>query len=135
MPDAGGYDPGRRRLPPKNVFGEPLKECCTNPLTGFYRDGACNTGPEDVGVHTVCASMTADFLAFSKAAGNDLSTPVPQFGFAGLKPGDCWCLCAARWKEAFDAGKAPRIRLAATHEATLDIVPLDTLKKHALDIS
>jgi uncharacterized protein (DUF2237 family) len=135
MPDAGGLDPGRRRLPPKNVFGEPLKECCANPLTGFYRDGACNTGPEDVGVHTVCASMTADFLAFSKAAGNDLSTPVPQFGFEGLKPGDCWCLCAARWKEAFDADKAPRIRLAATHEATLEIVPLDTLKKYALDIS
>jgi uncharacterized protein len=135
MPDAGGFDPGRRRLPPKNVFGEPLKECCANPLTGFYRDGACNTGPEDVGVHTVCASMTADFLAFSKAAGNDLSTPVPQFGFEGLKPGDCWCLCAARWKEAFDADKAPRIRLAATHEATLELVPLDTLKKYALDIS
>ena len=77
MPDAGGYDPGRRRLPPKNVFGEPLKECCSAPLTGFYRDGACNTGPEDFGVHTVCAMMTADFLAFSKAAGNDLSTPMP----------------------------------------------------------
>ena len=135
MPDAGGYDPGRRRSPSKNVFGEPLKECCTSPLTGFYRDGACNTGPEDAGVHTVCALMTDDFLAFSKAAGNDLSTPVPQFGFEGLKAGNCWCLCAARWKEAFDAGHAPRIRLAATHEATLDIVPLDTLKKYALDIS
>jgi hypothetical protein len=104
-------------------------------LTGFYRDGACNTGPEDHGVHTVCASMTADFLAFSKAAGNDLSTPVPQFGFAGLNPGDCWCLCAARWREALEAGHAPRIRLTATHEATLEIVPLDMLKKHALDIS
>lgn len=135
MPDAGGYDPGRRRPPPKNVLGETLTECCAKPLTGFYRDGACNTGPEDFGVHTVCASMTADFLAFSKAAGNDLSTPVPQFGFEGLKPGDCWCLCAARWKEAFDAGAAPRIRLQATHEATLDIVPLDTLKKFALDLS
>ena len=135
MPDAGGFDPGRRRAPSRNVLGEPLKECCAKPLTGFYRDGACNTGPEDVGVHTVCALMSADFLAFSKAAGNDLSTPVPQFGFEGLKPGDCWCLCAARWKEAFDADKAPRIRLAATHEATLEIVPLDTLKKYALDIS
>ena len=135
MPDAGGFDPGRRRAPSRNVLGEPLKECCAKPLTGFYRDGACNTGPEDVGVHTVCALMTADFLAFSKAAGNDLSTPVPQFGFEGLKSGDCWCLCAARWKEALDAGRAPRVRLAATHEATLDIVPLDMLKKYALDIS
>jgi uncharacterized protein len=135
MPDAGGFDPGRRQAPPKNVFGETLKECCSKPLTGFYRDGACNTGPEDVGVHTVCAEMTGDFLAFSKAAGNDLSTPMPQFGFDGLKPGDCWCLCAARWREAFEAGHAPRIRLAATHEATLEIVPFDTLKKYALDIS
>jgi uncharacterized protein (DUF2237 family) len=135
MPDASGSDPGRRRDTPKNVFGETLDECCTTPLTGFYRDGSCNTGPEDFGVHTVCARVDVDFLAFSKAAGNDLSTPVPQVGFAGLKPGDCWCLCAARWKEAFDAGHAPRIRLAATHEATLDIVPFDTLKKYALDIS
>jgi uncharacterized protein (DUF2237 family) len=135
MPDAGGSDPGRRRAPPKNVFGETLVECCAKPLTGFYRDGSCNTGPEDFGVHTVCARVDADFLAFSKAAGNDLSTPVPQFGFDGLKPGDCWCLCAARWREAFDAGHPPRIRLAATHEATLDIVPLDTLKKYAIDIS
>jgi uncharacterized protein (DUF2237 family) len=134
MPDASGTDPGRRNAP-KNVFGETLSECCTTPLTGFYRDGSCNTGPEDFGVHTVCARVDADFLAFSKAAGNDLSTPIPQVGFAGLKPGDCWCLCAARWKEAFDAGHAPRIRLAATHEATLDIVPFDTLKKYALDIS
>src|ERR671928_222512 len=104
-------------------------ECCTNPLTGFYRTGSCETGPEDFGVHTVCAHVDAEFLAFSKAAGNDLSTPVPQVGFPGLKPGDCWCLCAARWREAFDAGKAPKVRLAATHEATLRIVPLDLLKK------
>ena len=135
MPDAGGFDPGRRPAPPKNVLGERLDECCAKPLTGFYRDGSCNTGPEDFGVHTVCARVDADFLAFSKAAGNDLSTPVPQAGFEGLKPGDCWCLCAARWKEAFDAGHAPRIRLGATHEATLEIVPFDTLKKYALDIS
>ena len=135
MPDSSGFDPGRRRAPSKNVLGETLSECCARPLTGFYRDGACNTGPEDFGVHTVCARVDADFLAFSKAAGNDLSTAVPQVGFAGLKPGDCWCLCAARWKEALDAGRAPRIRLAATHEATLDIVPLDTLKKFALDLS
>jgi hypothetical protein len=135
MPDASGSDPGRRRAAPRNVFGERLTECCSEPLTGFYRDGSCNTGPEDFGVHTVCARVDADFLAFSKAAGNDLSTPIPQVGFEGLKPGDCWCLCAARWKEALDAGHAPRIRLTATHEATLDIVPFDTLKKYALDIS
>ena len=135
MPDASGSDPRPRRDAPRNVFGERLGECCAKPLTGFYRDGSCNTGPEDFGVHTVCALVDADFLAFSKAAGNDLSTPVPQAGFEGLKPGDCWCLCAARWKEAFHAGHAPRVRLAATHEATLDIVPLDTLKKYALDIS
>jgi uncharacterized protein (DUF2237 family) len=135
MPDASGSDPGRRRDAPRNVFGERLDECCAKPLTGFYRDGSCNTGPEDFGVHTVCAQMTADFLAFSKAAGNDLSTPLPQFGFDGLKPGDCWCLCAARWKEAFEAGQAPRIRLTATHEATLEIVPLEALKKYALDVS
>ena len=135
MPDASGFERGRRPAPPKNVFGETLSECCAKPLTGFYRDGRCNTGPEDVGVHTVCARVDAEFLAFSKAAGNDLSTPVPQFGFEGLRPGDCWCLCAARWKDAFDAGHAPRIRLAATHEATLEIVPFETLKKYALDIS
>jgi uncharacterized protein (DUF2237 family) len=135
MPDASGFGPGRRSAPPKNVLGETLTECCAKPLTGFYRDGSCNTGPEDLGMHTVCAQVDADFLAFSKSAGNDLSTPVPQFGFDGLKPGDCWCLCAARWKEALDAGQAPRIRLAATHEATLEIVPLDTLKKFAIDLS
>jgi len=109
MPDASGSDPGRRAGPrpgPRNVFGEPLAECCSNPLTGFYRSGSCETGPEDFGVHTVCARVDAEFLAFSKAAGNDLSTPVPAAGFPGLKPGDCWCLCAARWKEAFDAGQA-----------------------------
>jgi uncharacterized protein (DUF2237 family) len=135
MPDASGSDPLPRREAPRNVYGERLSECCSQPLTGFYRDGCCNTGPEDFGVHTVCALMTAEFLAFSKAAGNDLSTPMPQFGFEGLKPGNCWCLCAARWKEALDAGHAPRIRLAATHEATLDIVPLELLKKHAIDLS
>jgi hypothetical protein len=135
MPDSSGFETGRGRAPPKNVLGETLSECCARPLTGFYRDGSCDTGPEDVGVHTVCTRVDAEFLAFSKAAGNDLSTPMPQFGFEGLKPGDCWCLCAARWKEAFDAGQAPRVRLTATHEATLEIVPLDTLKKFALDVS
>ncbi|HEX3954411.1 MAG TPA: DUF2237 domain-containing protein [Stellaceae bacterium] len=137
MPDGSGSGPWRGGRPqrPRNVFGEPLVECCAKPLTGFYRSGSCETGPEDVGVHTVCASVDADFLAFSKAAGNDLSTPMPAFGFAGLKPGDCWCLCAARWKEALEAGSAPKVRLAATHEATLAIVPLDELKKYAIDVS
>lgn len=137
MPDASGSGPWRpqRPRPARNVFGEPLAECCSKPLTGFYRTGSCETGPDDVGVHTVCAQVDADFLAFSKAAGNDLSTPAPAFGFDGLQPGDCWCLCAARWREAFEAGKAPRVRLAATHQATLDIVPFETLKKHAIDLS
>jgi uncharacterized protein len=137
MPDAGGFDPerGPRRLPPRNVFGEVLTGCCTKPLTGFYRTGSCETGPEDIGLHTVCAEVDAAFLEFSKNAGNDLSTPVPEVGFSGLKPGDCWCLCAARWLEAFEAGHAPKVRLAATHQATLAIVPLDLLKKHALDLS
>ena len=106
---------------PRNVFGEPLAECCTKPMTGFYRDGSCNTGPEDFGTHTVCTRVDAAFLAFSQSAGNNLSTPVPEFGFPGLKPGDCWCLCAERWKEAFEADKAPKVRLTATHEATLEV--------------
>jgi uncharacterized protein len=119
----------------RNVLGEPLAECCRDPLTGFYRDGACNTGPEDVGRHTVCALMDEAFLRFSQARGNDLSTPVPEIGFRGLRPGDCWCLCAERWREAFEAGRAPKVRLTATHEATLDIVPLADLKRHAVDLS
>ena len=109
LPDSSGFDPGRRPAPPKNVLGENLSECCTNPLTGFYRDGSCNTGPEDFGVHTVCTRVDAEFLAFSKAAGNDLSTPALHFGFPGLKPGDQWCLCVTRWQEAFEAGCAPRV--------------------------
>jgi uncharacterized protein (DUF2237 family) len=119
----------------RNVFGEPLSECCAKPLTGFYRTGSCETGPEDVGLHTVCTRVDAEFLAFSRAAGNDLSTPVAAAGFPGLVPGDCWCLCAERWKEAFEAGRAPRVRLTATHEATLEVVPLDLLKKYAIDLS
>ncbi|MCW5574793.1 MAG: DUF2237 domain-containing protein, partial [Burkholderiales bacterium] len=98
----------------RNVLGDKLQPCSERPLTGFFRDGCCNTSPEDAGVHTVCAVMTAEFLEFSKARGNDLSTPVPEFGFPGLKPGDRWCLCAPRWREALDAGRAPRVVLAAT---------------------
>ncbi len=119
----------------KNVLGGPLALCSDNPVTGFFRTGCCHTGPQDSGVHTVCVVMTDEFLAFSKAAGNDLSTPLKEFGFPGLKSGDRWCLCAARWKEAFDAGKAPRLVLAATHERTLQIAPLEILKKFAVDLN
>jgi uncharacterized protein (DUF2237 family) len=118
-----------------NVLGTPLETCCTSPMTGFYRDGMCNTGAGDFGAHTVCAQVTADFLAFSKARGNDLSTPVPAFDFPGLKPGDRWCLCASRWKEALDAGMAPRVVLASTHASTLEYVSLSDLKQYAVDLA
>jgi uncharacterized protein (DUF2237 family) len=113
----------------KNVLGADLESCSDDPLTGFYRDGCCETGGEDVGVHVVCARMTAEFLEFSKAAGNDLSTPGP--GFPGLKPGDRWCLCASRWQEAFEAGVAPPVVLEATHARALEWCTLDALKAHA----
>lgn len=116
-----------------NVLGEPLAACCTAPLTGFYRDGYCRTGFQDVGRHTVCAQVTAAFLEFSRARGNDLSTPRPEFEFPGLSPGDRWCLCVLRWKEALDAGLAPPVLLAATHENALQFVRLDDLRRHALD--
>jgi uncharacterized protein (DUF2237 family) len=119
----------------RNVYGEPLTGCSERPLTGFFRTGCCHTGPEDLGLHTVCVQVTAEFLAFSKARGNNLSTPQPGLGFPGLKPGDRWCLCAARWREAFEAGRAPRVILAATHEATLEIVDLKDLKSHAIDLA
>jgi len=119
----------------KNVYGDPLTGCSDRPLTGFYRTGCCHTGPEDLGLHTVCIEATAEFLAFSKARGNDLSTPHPDFGFPGLKSGDRWCLCAVRWREALEAGSAPRVVLAATHEATLDVVDLEDLKRHAIDLA
>jgi uncharacterized protein len=122
------YDAGAR-----NVLGGELAPCSLDPVTGFFRNGCCETGPHDVGLHTVCAVMTADFLAFSKLVGNDLSTPMPEYGFAGLKPGDRWCLCAPRWKEALDAGAAPQVVLEATHEETLAIVPLGVLKDHAIE--
>jgi uncharacterized protein len=119
----------------RNVFGEPIAVCSFTPRTGFYRTGCCETGLDDVGVHTVCVEATREFLAFSKARGNDLSTPRPEFRFPGLGPGDRWCLCAARWQEALEAGAAPRVVLAATHEATLAIVRLADLKRHALDLT
>ncbi len=116
----------------RNVLGQPLATCGCEPMTGFYRDGCCNTGPDDLGVHTVCAVVTADFLATSKRLGNDLSTPMPQYGFAGLKPGDRWCVCAARWKQVLDAGTACPIILEATHENTLRLIPFDILIQHAV---
>ena len=110
-----------------NVFGQPLITCSTNPMTGFFRDGCCNTNEEDFGVHTVCIVATTEFLEFSKQVGNDLSTPLPQWGFEGLKEGDKWCLCADRFKEAHDNGKAPKVLLEATNEKTLEIVSMDVL--------
>lgn len=117
----------------RNVLGGRLAECSMSPLTGFYRNGCCDTGSGDLGVHVVCAVMTAEFLRFSAACGNDLSTPMPEFGFPGLRPGDRWCLCALRWQEAFEAGQAPRVVLEATHEMALEWVNLDDLKQVAID--
>lgn len=118
-----------------NVFGEPLETCGTDPVTGFYRDGCCNTSDQDGGSHTVCARVTEEFLAFSRSRGNDLVTPRPEFGFPGLKAGDRWCLCASRWREAEQAGAAPRVVLAATHQRALEIVPLEALRPYATDVN
>ncbi|HLZ84107.1 MAG TPA: DUF2237 domain-containing protein [Caulobacteraceae bacterium] len=128
------YDTTRYDATARNVLGGELEPCSVDPVTGFYRNGCCETGPEDVGQHTVCAVMTEAFLAFSMAAGNDLSTPRPEFDFPGLKPGDRWCVCAPRWKEALDAGAAPPVVLAATHEEVLAITPLGVLKDHAVRV-
>ena len=116
-----------------NVLGRPLQPCSTDPMTGYFRDGCCRTDASDRGLHVVCAVMTAEFLAFSLRRGNDLSTPRPEFDFPGLRPGDRWCLCAPRWKEALDAGAAPPLVLEATHEETLAIVTLGVLKDHAVE--
>ncbi|WP_153557901.1 DUF2237 family protein [Roseimaritima sediminicola] len=117
----------------KNVFGQPLISCSTEPLTGFYRDGCCRTGAEDMGLHVVCCVMNDDFLRFSRWKGNDLSTPIPEYEFPGLKAGDRWCLCAARWKEAYDAGMAPEVVLAATHISALEFASLEELKEFAVE--
>lgn len=122
---------GRQR----NVLGGILGSCSEKPMAGFFRDGCCNTSDEDFGSHTICVVLTAEFLEFSRARGNDLSTPRPEFHFPGLKPGDRWCLCATRWHEALQAGKAPRVVLNASNEACLLIVPLDDLKRHAIDLN
>jgi uncharacterized protein len=118
-----------------NVLGGRLEPCSVEPRTGFFRDGCCNTSPEDFGLHVICARMTSEFLAFSAERGNDLSTPQPEAGFPGLKPGDRWCLCAGRWREALDAGVAPPVVLSATHEEALAVVALDDLKRHAVDLN
>ena len=119
----------------RNVFGEPLENCSRDPETGFFRDGCCRSGPEDVGSHTVCVRVTEKFLAFSRSRGNDLSTPRPEFGFQGLVEGDQWCLCAPRWQEALDSDSAPRVVIGATEESALEFVSLDDLKRHAIDLS
>jgi uncharacterized protein (DUF2237 family) len=126
---------GKPMAKAKNVLGDELATCCTSPMTGFYRTGTCETGPQDAGTHVVCAQVTEEFLIFSKSRGNDLMTPAPEQGFPGLKPGDRWCLCATRWREALEAGAAPPVVLGATHEAALKYVSLGDLKKHALDLS
>lgn len=116
-----------------NVLGKPLQSCSEEPMTGFYRDGCCNTGAEDHGLHLVCTRVTAEFLEFSQKKGNDLSTPHPMYGFPGLQPGDQWCLCVERWKEALEEGVAPPVVLAATHISALEFVDLEALKEHAID--
>lgn len=128
-------DGGSGNNPQVNVFGEPLMTCCTRPITGWYRSGCCETDVDDLGSHTVCVAVTAEFLAFSQRQGNDLSTPQPESGFPGLQPGDRWCLCAARWLEAHQAGSAPRVYLRATHRRALELIDLSDLKAHALDLS
>lgn len=122
------------RIEYRNVLGGPLETCSLRPLTGFYRDGCCGVGPDDIGIHAICAHMTAEFLLYSQAMGNDLMTPMPRYGFPGLKPGDRWCLCAARWQEAYEAGVAPPVYLRATSIAALEIVSLDALMEYALDV-
>lgn len=122
-------------MPAKNVLGSELETCSMDPMTGFYRNGCCNTGREDEGLHLVCAEMTDDFLVFSKSRGNDLSTPIPEYDFPGLMDGDRWCLCVLRWKEAHEAGKAPKVNLRATHISTLEFVDLEVLREFATEDS
>lgn len=118
----------------RNVLGGTLQGCAGDPVTGFYRDGCCNTGAEDIGSHTVCAVLSAEFLTHQKSVGNDLSSPRPEYGFAGLNPGDRWCVCASRWRQAYDAGAASPVILAATHARALELIPLEALLEHAADI-
>jgi len=120
--------------PSINVYGKPLRICCNSPVTGYFRNGCCDTRDDDHGVHTICVIATNEFLEFSKERGNDLSTPIPEYNFSGVKEGDKWCLCAARWLEAHEAGKAPKIVISATHKRTLEIVPLEILESYAVDL-
>jgi uncharacterized protein (DUF2237 family) len=131
--DEAGRRPGRRSS--RNVLGGLLEMCSIQPMTGFFRNGCCDSGPEDVGSHTVCAVMTTEFLAFSKSRGNDLSTPRPEYGFPGLQPGDRWCLCAPRWQEALEANSAPRVVLRATEQGALEFCALEDLKRYAVDLA
>ena len=131
--DEAGRRPGRRSS--RNVLGGLLEMCSIQPMTGFFRNGCCDSGPEDVGSHTVCAVITAEFLAFSKSCGNDLSTPRPEYGFPGLQPGDRWCLCAPRWQEALEANSAPRVVLRATEQGALEFCALEDLKRYAVDLA
>jgi len=117
----------------RNVFGKPMKICCLEPITGYYRDGFCHFGEDDFGVHGACVVVDEDFLAFSKEHGNDLSTPIPEYGFVGLKPGDAWCLCADRWIQAYNQGVAPKLKLESCHQVLLDLVPLEVLQQYAAD--
>ena len=119
----------------RSVLSEPLESCSISPMTGFTRNGCCETGPEDLGSHTVCVQVTEEFLAYSKKNGNDLSTPQPDFGFSGLKDGDRWCLCALRWVQALEAGAAPKVVMRATHERALEVTSFSDLKNHAIDLS
>ena len=132
LDQTGGLGGRPHRYPDRNVLGGPLLVCSGRPLTGFFRDGCCATGPVDRGSHTVCAVMTAEFLRFSRERGNDLSTPRPEHGFAGLRPGDQWCLCAPRWQEALEAGCAPKVALEATHAGALEHCALEALERHAV---
>ncbi len=118
----------------RNVLGGALEPCGTDPLTGYYRDGCCNTGEDDLGNHSVCAVVSTEFLSHQQITGNDLVTPRPEFGFAGLRPGDRWCVCAARWQDAYDAGAAPPVVLASTHERALEVIPITALREHAVDV-
>jgi uncharacterized protein len=118
----------------RNVLGTPLEPCGTDPMTGFYRDGSCTSGPDDLGRHTVCAVVSADFLALQRELGNDLTTPRPEFGFPGLKPGDRWCVVAVRWMQAYQAGAAAGVVLAATNERALEVIPIEALRQYAVDV-
>ena len=118
---------------PTNVLGTELQPCCTSPLTGFYRDGYCRTGAFDEGVHVVCVQVTEEFLEYSQSVGNDLSTPMPEYDFPGLQPGDCWCLCASRWQQAFEDGMAPKVKLSATHSSAIEFMDLADLQAHAVE--